>query len=425
MNYDNPIVPIPEDGGSDIEAYNDELESIGPMTWHSSPWLFTENFLYRRLQTCFSLRNTPFWKNYDVFARQKSRALVSSTASVLELVQFVDSSLDATARGQLNNRNDAKALLEEMLDISLWGNSVDLLLLVHLSVEELQSRQGKTARQSFKQNVVDDYTDEVCELLAGLKCKKRPREIHIVLDNAGFEFLTDLVLVTYLLGADYASTVILHGKAFPWFVSDVTSRDLEFTLYTLLEASFNGEVQGEGVSGLKTFGATIEQHLAAGRLRFEAHPFWTTQHCYARMAEYASDLWNQLAGRELVIFKGDLDYRKLVFDGQWPRTMTFQHALGPRGTAPLESSPGLRILSLRTCKADIVVGLQPGQPACRRTRRESNELEPAISTSALRAADVTEHNRLSPTLDDARHANHRFWSLMYWYNGCRCSLLNR
>jgi len=37
----------------------------------NAPWLFAEAYKYRRLHECFSV--SKFWKNYDVFYRQKVR----------------------------------------------------------------------------------------------------------------------------------------------------------------------------------------------------------------------------------------------------------------------------------------------------------------------------------------------------------------
>lgn len=37
----------------------------------NAPWLFAEAYKYRRLRECFSV--SKYWKDYDVFFRQKVR----------------------------------------------------------------------------------------------------------------------------------------------------------------------------------------------------------------------------------------------------------------------------------------------------------------------------------------------------------------
>ena len=57
----SPLEAIPPDGGSDVDSYNDELRSLGHLTWLASPWLFAECYLYRLVYTFFSM-STPFWQ---------------------------------------------------------------------------------------------------------------------------------------------------------------------------------------------------------------------------------------------------------------------------------------------------------------------------------------------------------------------------
>jgi len=51
-----------------------------------------------------------------------------------------------------------------------------------------------------------------------------------------------------------------------------------------------------------------------GKLILRPHPFWTTQGGYWRMPSVAPELFEDLKESELVLFKGDLNYRKLVND---------------------------------------------------------------------------------------------------------------
>ena len=71
------------------------------------------------------------------------------------------------------------------------------------------------------------------------------------------------------------------------------------------------------------------------------------------MFEADPELYKDLSTDSLVIFKGDLNYRKLVGDLNWETVTTFSDALK-------EFRP-TKILSIRTAKADVMVGLESGQ----------------------------------------------------------------
>lgn len=61
-------------------------------------------------------------------------------------------------------------------------------------------------------------------------------------------------------------------------------------------------------------------------------------------------LYNRLASHTQLVFKGDLNYRKLIGDFSWPPETPFKDALKGFCPAPL--------LSLRTIKADCIAGLE-------------------------------------------------------------------
>ena len=67
---------------------------------------------------------------------------------------------------------------------------------------------------------------------------------------------------------------------------------------------------------------------ASKSLEYTTHLFCTTAHPYARFADFAPDLYEQLRHADLVIFKGDVNYRKLVFAGLWAYETSLETALG-------------------------------------------------------------------------------------------------
>jgi hypothetical protein len=54
--------------------------------------------------------------------------------------------------------------------------------------------------------------------------------IDIIADNSGFELYMDLCLADWLIRTKYASTVYIHLKNMPWFVSDASKKDLYWLL---------------------------------------------------------------------------------------------------------------------------------------------------------------------------------------------------
>lgn len=71
------------------------------------------------------------------------------------------------------------------------------------------------------------------------------------------------------------------------------------------------------------------------------------------MREIDGDLYVYLGEAHLVIFKGDLNYRKLLGDMNWDPTDDFITCL--RGFQPTN------ICTLRTLKSDLVCGLPQGK----------------------------------------------------------------
>ncbi|KAI5806440.1 hypothetical protein DFH27DRAFT_590396 [Peziza echinospora] len=358
LQHDRVITPLEDDGEADIAEYNKELEALGNPKWFNCPWLFAECYLYRRIQTYLSL--TESWKSYDVFHKQKVSTFKSSLPAVLELTDKYLKIVSNLASAEKNTSEEAEEILfTEMMEICLWGNATDLSLLTSLTYEDIQKLQGSEARKRAEKNILANDLQKVYRVLKDAQINKQPgvdRRVDIVLDNSGFELFVDLILAGYLLSTDLATTIILHPKSLPWFVSDVLPTDFIHLLTSLSDPRkffSEAELTDEQASSLKNLFANLSTHYAEGRLLIRPNRFWTTAHSFHRLPAVEKSLKSDLDESELVIFKGDLNYRKLTADAVWPATTPFREAIGAM-------KDGVRVLALRTCKADVVVGLQEG-----------------------------------------------------------------
>ncbi|KAK5121911.1 hypothetical protein LTR85_004483 [Meristemomyces frigidus] len=378
VQHDRQLSPLVDDGSPDIAGYNAELKQRGEPKWFNVPWLFSECYLYRRMATLFS--TSQHWKSYDVFSKQKMSTFRSSRPAVIELAaryndltKQLRSTDSALANASEEEREQAQqAVFTEMCEICLWGNATDLSLLTNLSYDDIQKLQGSESRKANEKNiVVNDFPAAFATLKQAQKSGAKERRVDIVLDNAGFELFVDLVLAGYLLQSGLATHIVLHPKNIPWFVSDVVPKDFSDLLNVLVQAKSFYETPSEddearGVTpqslsdkeqqDLKLLFENWGGLYAEGKIVLRPNGFWTEGGSYWRLPATAPSLYADLKESELVIFKGDLNYRKLTADAMWDPTTPFAEAIGPMGRGS-----GVRVLALRTCKADVVVGLSEGE----------------------------------------------------------------
>ncbi|KAI1330190.1 hypothetical protein F5Y16DRAFT_48910 [Xylariaceae sp. FL0255] len=373
LQHDRQLTPIRDDGFPDVALYNEELEKLGNPTWFNLPWLYCECYLYRRISTSFAL--SEHWENYDVFSRQKINTFRSSRPAVLELAARYKDLVTQMAADKDKTGSDheeaQKLLFTEMCEICLWGNATDLSLLTTLTYDDIQKLQGSEARKASEKNILVNDLSDAYEVLQKAKHEgKKERRVDIVLDNAGFELYVDLILAGYLLSSGLATLVVLHPKSIPWFVSDVLPGDFAALLGALASPKAFYETPSEDeklqdktpaplsekeTSELSFLFQEWAQFHAEGQLILRPNRFWTHGGSFWRLPTSDKELHEDLKTSELVVFKGDLNYRKLVGDAAWDPTTSFTEAIGPLGPGS-----GVNILALRTCKADVVVGLEPG-----------------------------------------------------------------
>nr|XP_057912440.1 damage-control phosphatase ARMT1 [Doryrhamphus excisus] len=347
LQTDKPIVAL-NDGLADADSWNRYLlrqqglqGDQEVVSWFKSPWLFVECYMYRKIQEALWL-NPPI-SDYDVFNEGKTQSFFESQQAIMTLCTYfegISKNIDDISEHHLQLH------FNQLLKVSLWGNKCDLS--ISAGMENSQKSSPIDSLVSLQPFILVDHSDAVWSTListrrqqSGKACSTR---VDIVLDNAGFELVTDLVLADFLVSSGLAHEVRFLGKSFPWFVSDVTSNDFHWTIRQTMAANHKWMSQR---------GVQWQRYVKEGVWSYHDHPFWTQPHEFCDMATEAPDLYATLQEANLVLFKGDLNYRKLAGDRDWDHTAGFEAALRGFGPAPL--------CSLRTLKANIQVGLQPGQ----------------------------------------------------------------
>lgn len=257
----------------------------------------------------------------------------SSRPAVLELAaRYKELALEAEKAAAAEKSADAVAqadrlLFSEMCEICLWGNATDLSLLTSLTYEDIQTLQGSKARKASEKNIIVNDLGHAFDVLHRARKEKKDaeRRVDIVLDNSGFELYVDLILAGYLIFSGLATSVVLHPKLIPWFVSDVIPRDFSDLLSALADPQ---EFYTRRDETGKAYPSLSEKEIADvkflfdqwsqlhqdGKLIIRPHAFWTAPGSFWRMPGTAPDLFEDLKQSELVLFKGDLNYRKLVND---------------------------------------------------------------------------------------------------------------
>lgn len=201
-----------------------------------------------------------------------------------------------------------------------------------------QSGNPFAALDSFESCILVDRSKQIWDCI---KSGGPASTIDFVLDNAGYEVVTDFVQTDFLLTYQLAAKIRFHCKAIPWFISDVMKHDFHWTIETLATSTDDD---------VRAFGLRLAEYVKNGQLELcETEYHWTSPYEYQAMATVAPNLYEQLATAHLVIFKGDLNYRKLMGDMNTPFDSKFTQVLG-------EFRP-TNICALRTVKADCICEL--------------------------------------------------------------------
>ncbi|MDJ0953018.1 MAG: damage-control phosphatase ARMT1 family protein [Acidimicrobiia bacterium] len=300
------ITAVDEPEAIDAAAWRNHVAPHVGLSWVDAPWFFVETYFYRRLLSATGYSQPGARKGVDPFALQKRTGFNGA----------------ADLAGRLgDNLDDGRVLLAA----ALWANRVDLSLW-RAGEGDVDERTAAVMGDGTSRLLVDDG-----ERVLGI-LERGGGNVHLVLDNAGAELVADLALAAFVL--DRGGHVTFHAKPHPTFVSDVTLPDLAETIQGLRRQDTPAAQIGDKLLAAGERGSLVET----------SHPFWVSP---LPFWDCPNDLVDELASADLVVVKGDANYRRLLGDLHWAPTTPFPSIVRPR--QPL--------VALRTPKSLVAAGI--------------------------------------------------------------------
>jgi len=353
IKNDREFIEVIPDEYPDYDEWNDCIrfwKKRNEGTYKKCSWLFAESYLYRILTNFFSI--SKYWKKYDVFTQKKENSLIGPTwKSVVAMADMMNPFI-------INDDEDTSLgdTFISFLKYSLWGNQADLSL--HTNAKENLTSLHKITLDEIKKSddhLLSDSTSRIWEYVSTLKGKR----IDFILDNAGYETYNDLVFADWLMKKGFASTIVWHCKHIPWYVSDTNIKDFKWIIDTCINPP--DSLKEFDNTNLIEMAKRWKSYLENGQWILNDDIFWTSNYPFWHMAIFAPKLYEYLSDSSLLIFKGDMNYRKTLYDCYWPFTTPFEEACGNFGKpVPSTGKPFPPFVCLRTCKADVIAGLEEG-----------------------------------------------------------------
>lgn len=331
------------DGEEDNEVWKDLISSI-PMderNWLDAPWLISEFYFYRRIVQIFDYFNT----GIDMFLDQKRNGLIDSIPFIAQTLPSVD---------QIIASGNPSAAIQLGLFTSLWGNKLDLSLwpkslssnipLENRNSNEVTQTAGSITTTDqlllIRRFILDDQSDEVIDHLLQSPTEDKLKSdliVDIVVDNAGYELVSDFILAYILFSLNIVKKIRFHTKRHPTFVSDATTNDCLFTI------DYLKGIQSE--ESIRQFGMKLQELQQEGRIEFIDDFFWCQPIAFWDIPDRVIE---KMKNSDLVIIKGDANYRRALGDRQWNYEIPSKEIL---------SYWPVPFCALRTLKAELACGI--------------------------------------------------------------------
>lgn len=322
-NYEDILKIIVEDGlnGSrhpGIEMMKKAVEQYKDLSiqefFNDAPFLLAEFYFYHLLLCRWNYGE----KRFDYFASKKD------VISEEESLDFTNKLEDLFCQKENlyfeKKRSERKEKIKEWLprlfSYSLSANTADLSQAVDI--------QNDTVR------TICDETDKCVEFLMK-KIFDRGSRIDIICDNSRKELFSDIYLAVFLLEFDFTKKVVLHLKPVPFFVSDATMDDFAKFVFLLTPGNRNSK---------------LTKLLQSKQIEVSTDDFWVEPKYFDELPP------KKFEKSDLIILKGDLNYRRLIgdYNSEKKRTLT------ERNLCRFHNMP---VIVFRVLKSDLICGVDP------------------------------------------------------------------
>jgi len=317
------VRPLQDGDAPDAALWRTYLPPYLGQTWLEGPWFALETYFFRRILEATGYFQDGPGRGIDPFQAQKRGGLAGAAEALEPACTWLENTHQAPVE-----------TLAHLLRTAIWGNQADLSVW-----PEGGEKPERPSEEQLAAHLLVDDSRRSSVYLDGLVKQRGPGTVIFILDNSGIELAYDLLLAEALLASGLSQEVRFHAKPYPTYVSDVTIPDVGATLEALA---------GSAYPAVRRLAGALQERLRAGRLLVQADDFWLSPLAGWEMPEA---LRQELAQADLLISKGDANYRRWLGDRHWPFTTPFDAILAYR-PAPL--------LALRVLKSEIVVGLPPG-----------------------------------------------------------------
>lgn len=295
-----------------LKEWENNLSTYGIVGsfFHSGPFIDVEHFFYfailQHIEIKTGLKHALNWSDPYVNKKEKS---INKDYKSHGLPQ------EHTSYGQVEEyESKVKYYLKQGYDIISDPRSFDSgrffedLLRCNLSANSTDLSQMFWSEFRDVTPVIN-HSNEFYSYISNARFEN----VNVLVDNYGHEFLCDLILGLYLIRKQATKRITYHVNVLPVFVSDVIEQDFNRIISQLKELC-------EGNEKELTVVRELERLKAEGMFVIKSDFFWNMPTGYSELFKknYKEELRNiftgGINGNDLLIIKGDLNYRRTVGD---------------------------------------------------------------------------------------------------------------